>query len=195
MYAENAIRKKNEGVNWLRMASRVDAVASKVQTAVTMKGVSAWGSRPCCGAGWGRGHTGIPSRPQGSAAAGGTPLTLRCLGLAVSVLHGWRHALGARRARALAGPSRGGGGQPFLPAALLPPHSSLWQVTKNMAQVTKALDRALSTMDLQKVSAVMDKFEQQVQNLDVHTAVRQHGAGGPGVQGAAGLWSLPPSKQ
>lgn len=40
MYAENAIRKKNEGVNWLRMASRVDAVASKVQTAVTMKGVS-----------------------------------------------------------------------------------------------------------------------------------------------------------
>lgn len=42
MYAENAIRKKNEGVNWLRMASRVDAVASKVQTAVTMKGVSTW---------------------------------------------------------------------------------------------------------------------------------------------------------
>lgn len=42
VYAENAIRKKNEGVNWLRMASRVDAVASKVQTAVTMKGVSVW---------------------------------------------------------------------------------------------------------------------------------------------------------
>lgn len=41
VYAENAIRKKNEGLNWLRMASRVDAVASKVQTAVTMKGVSA----------------------------------------------------------------------------------------------------------------------------------------------------------
>lgn len=42
-----------------------------------------------------------------------------------------------------------------------------------MAQVTKALDRALSTMDLQKVSAVMDRFEQQVQNLDVHTSVRR----------------------
>lgn len=40
VYAENAIRKKNEGVNWLRMASRIDAVASKVQTAATMKGVS-----------------------------------------------------------------------------------------------------------------------------------------------------------
>ncbi|XP_072290745.1 charged multivesicular body protein 1a [Eucyclogobius newberryi] len=82
VYAENAIRKKNEGINWLRMASRVDAVASKVQTAVTMKGV-----------------------------------------------------------------------------------------TKNMGQVTKALDKALNTMDLQKVSAVMDKFETQVQNLDVHTSV------------------------
>lgn len=90
VYAENAIRKKNEGVNWLRMASRVDAVASKVQTAVTMKGV-----------------------------------------------------------------------------------------TKNMAQVTKALDKALSAMDLQKVSAVMDRFEQQVQNLDVHTSV-----GGRGGRGA-----------
>lgn len=40
VYAENAIRKKNEGLNWLRMASRVDAVASKVQTAATMKSVS-----------------------------------------------------------------------------------------------------------------------------------------------------------
>ncbi|KFU85770.1 Charged multivesicular body protein 1a, partial [Chaetura pelagica] len=83
VYAENAIRKKNEGLNWLRMSSRVDAVASKVQTAVTMKGV-----------------------------------------------------------------------------------------TKNMAQVTKALDKALSSMDLQKVSAVMDKFEQQAQNM-VEPAVPQ----------------------
>ncbi|KAL0150543.1 hypothetical protein M9458_054136, partial [Cirrhinus mrigala] len=84
VYAENAIRKKNEGLNWLRMASRVDAVASKVQTAVTMKGV-----------------------------------------------------------------------------------------TKNMTQVTKSLDKALNSMDLQKVSAVMDKFESQVQNLDVHTSVSE----------------------
>lgn len=49
MYAENAIRKKNEGVNWLRMASRVDAVASKVQTAVTMKGVSPRPRPRACG--------------------------------------------------------------------------------------------------------------------------------------------------
>ena len=39
IYAENAIRKKNEGLNYLRMAARVDAVSSKVQTAVTMKQV------------------------------------------------------------------------------------------------------------------------------------------------------------
>jgi len=40
IYAENAIRKKNEGLNYLRMASRVDAVRCKVQSAVTMKGVA-----------------------------------------------------------------------------------------------------------------------------------------------------------
>ncbi len=39
IYAENAIRKKNESLNYLRLASRVDAVASKVQTAVSMKQV------------------------------------------------------------------------------------------------------------------------------------------------------------
>ena len=51
-------------------------------------------------------------------------------------------------------------------------------MTKNMAQVTKALDKALSAMDLQKVSAVMDRFEQQVQNLDVHTSVGGRGGRG-----------------
>lgn len=40
IYAENAIRKKNEGLNYLRLSSRVDAVASKVRTAMTMKQVT-----------------------------------------------------------------------------------------------------------------------------------------------------------
>lgn len=68
-----------------------------------------------------------------------------------------------------------------------------------MAQVTKALDRALSTMDLQKVSAVMDRFEQQVQNLDVHTSVCHlcSGRAGECVQGVAHVagpprWGPPP---
>jgi len=40
IYAQNAIRKKNEALNYLRLSSRVDAVASKVQTAVTMKSMT-----------------------------------------------------------------------------------------------------------------------------------------------------------
>jgi len=40
IYAENAIRKKNEGLNYLRFSSKVDAVSSRVQTALTMKQVS-----------------------------------------------------------------------------------------------------------------------------------------------------------
>ncbi|KAJ2725826.1 hypothetical protein GGI07_001033 [Coemansia sp. Benny D115] len=39
IYASNAIRKKNERINITKMASRVDAVASRVQTAVTMQQV------------------------------------------------------------------------------------------------------------------------------------------------------------
>ncbi|PSS35425.1 hypothetical protein PHLCEN_2v1580 [Hermanssonia centrifuga] len=37
IYAANAIRKKNEALNLLRLSSKVDAVASRVETAVTMK--------------------------------------------------------------------------------------------------------------------------------------------------------------
>ncbi len=39
IYAENAIRKKNEGLNMLRLAGRISAVASRVQTAMHMKEV------------------------------------------------------------------------------------------------------------------------------------------------------------
>ena len=37
IHAENAIRQKNQSLNHLRMAARIDAVASRVQTAVTTK--------------------------------------------------------------------------------------------------------------------------------------------------------------
>lgn len=40
IYAENAIRKKNEHLNYLRMAARIDGVHAKVQTAITMKGIT-----------------------------------------------------------------------------------------------------------------------------------------------------------
>lgn len=40
IYAANAIRKKTEALNLLRLSSRVDAVASRVETAVTMRQVT-----------------------------------------------------------------------------------------------------------------------------------------------------------
>jgi len=80
IYAENAIRKKNEMLQYMRMSARIDAVASKVQTAYTMK-----------------------------------------------------------------------------------------EVTKKMEGVTKALGKAMNSMDLEKVSGVMEKFESQFEELDLRT--------------------------
>ena len=80
LYAQNAIRKSNERVSLLRLASRIDAVASRVQTAVTMR-----------------------------------------------------------------------------------------SVTGNMTQVIKGMDKALQTMNLERISLVMDKFENQFEDLDALT--------------------------
>ncbi|KAK6186047.1 hypothetical protein SNE40_008158 [Patella caerulea] len=88
IYAENAIRKKNEGLNFLRMAARIDAVSSKVQTALTMK-----------------------------------------------------------------------------------------NVTKDIGNVSKALDKAMSSMDLTKVEQIMSKFEKQFEDLDVRTSAIESAMG------------------
>ena len=40
IYAQNAIREKNQALNHLRMASRIDAVASRVQSAVQMNSLT-----------------------------------------------------------------------------------------------------------------------------------------------------------
>jgi len=40
IYAENSIRQKNQAINFLRLSSRIDATAQRVQTAVTMKQVT-----------------------------------------------------------------------------------------------------------------------------------------------------------
>lgn len=82
IYAENAIRKKNEGLNYLRMAARVDAVANRVQTAMMTK-----------------------------------------------------------------------------------------EITKQMGGVVKGLDRVVQSMDLEKISSTMTKFEDLFEDLDVHTQV------------------------
>lgn len=80
LYAQNAIRKANERVNLLRLALRIDAVALRVQTAVTMR-----------------------------------------------------------------------------------------SVTGNMSQVIRGMDKALQTMNLERILMVMDKFESQFEDLDALT--------------------------
>jgi len=40
IHAENAIRQKNQSLNYLRMSARVDAVASRVQSALTTRRVT-----------------------------------------------------------------------------------------------------------------------------------------------------------
>jgi charged multivesicular body protein 1 len=40
IYAQNAVRKQNEKLNLLKLSSRVDAVAGRVQTAVTMRQIT-----------------------------------------------------------------------------------------------------------------------------------------------------------
>jgi len=40
IYAENVIREKNQALNFLRLGSRIDAVASRLETAIRMQNVS-----------------------------------------------------------------------------------------------------------------------------------------------------------
>eukprot|EP00795_Rhopilema_esculentum_P017574 gene17574-9206_t len=88
IHGENAIRQKNQALNYLRMGSRVDAVAQRVQTACTTK-----------------------------------------------------------------------------------------QVTKSMAGVVSSMDSAMRSMNLEKVSALMDKFEKQFEDLDVQTGYMENAMG------------------
>nr|CAH8871866.1 unnamed protein product [Trichobilharzia regenti] len=81
IYAENAVRKQKESLNYLRMASRFDAVQSRVQTALTMN-----------------------------------------------------------------------------------------QVVKNIGSVSNELEKAMRSMDLEKLEKVMSKFESQFEDLDVRSA-------------------------
>ncbi|XP_070569104.1 charged multivesicular body protein 1b-like [Ptychodera flava] len=85
IHAENSIRQKNQALNFLRMSARVDATASRVQSAVTMK-----------------------------------------------------------------------------------------KVTSSMAGVVKSMDSAMRSMNLEKVSALMDKFERQFEDLDVQSAYMEN---------------------
>eukprot|EP01012_Entosiphon_sulcatum_P029320 TRINITY_DN3570_c0_g1_i1.p1 TRINITY_DN3570_c0_g1~~TRINITY_DN3570_c0_g1_i1.p1 ORF type:complete len:208 (-),score=48.37 TRINITY_DN3570_c0_g1_i1:100-687(-) len=78
IYAQNAIRKKNEALNYLRLQSRIDAVSSRLDTAIKMRTVS-----------------------------------------------------------------------------------------RSMAGVVRGMDKVLQTMDCDKISKIMDTFEQQFETMDV----------------------------
>lgn len=88
IHAENAIRQKNQGLNYLQMSARIDAVAQRVQTAVTTK-----------------------------------------------------------------------------------------RVTSSMDGVVKAMGAAMKSMNLEKVSTLMDKFERQFEDLDVQSTVMSDSMG------------------
>lgn len=88
IYAENAIRKKNESLNYLRYAAKVDGVAARVKQGLAMK-----------------------------------------------------------------------------------------DIAKKIGGVTKALDRAMASMDLNKISSIMEKFESQFEDLDVRTNVVEDAMG------------------
>ncbi|NXT17631.1 CHM1B protein, partial [Syrrhaptes paradoxus] len=98
IHAENAIRQKNQAINFLRMSARVDAVAARVQTAVTM----------------------------------GKAKTAHFYFFVIISF-------------------------------------TSFQVTKSMAGVVKSMDATLKSMNLEKISALMDKFEHQFETLDVQT--------------------------
>lgn len=85
IHAENAIRQKSQALNYLRMSARVDAVSSRVQSALTTR-----------------------------------------------------------------------------------------RVTTSMAGVVKAMDAAMKGMNLEKISGLMDKFEQQFEDLDVQSSVMEN---------------------
>merc|ERR1712002_153805 len=84
IHAENAIRQKNQSLNYLRMSARVDATASRVQSALTTK-----------------------------------------------------------------------------------------KVTKSMEGVVKGMSAAMKSMNLEKISSLMDNFEKEFEDLDVQTSVME----------------------
>merc|ERR1712062_823234 len=84
IHAENAIRQKNQSLNYLRMSARGDATASRVQSAVTTK-----------------------------------------------------------------------------------------KVTKSMEGVVKGMSAAMKSMNLEKISGLMDQFEKEFEDLDVQTSVME----------------------
>ena len=54
---------------------------------------------------------------------------------------------------------------------------SMKNVTKEIGTTSKALERAMKSMNLEKIVGVMDKFENQFEHLDLHTQVMEGSIG------------------
>ncbi|PVU88536.1 hypothetical protein BB561_005795 [Smittium simulii] len=52
------------------------------------------------------------------------------------------------------------------------------QLTRNMAGVVGGMEKAMQSMNLEQISMVMDKFEQQFEDLNVQTESMESSIGG-----------------
>ena len=102
IHAENAIRQKNQSLNYLRMSARVDATASRVQSALTTKKVS--------------------KSMEVNKKISSLPTKLQ---------------------------------------------------TFRLQGVVKGMSAAMKSMNLEKISGLMDQFEKEFEDLDVQTSVME----------------------
>ena len=106
IHAENAIRQKNQSLNYLRMSARVDATASRVQSAVTTKKVT---------------------------KSMEVRIAIRIFVTMISMSNPPLHYQG----------------------------------------VVKGMSAAMKSMNLEKISGLMDQFEKEFEDLDVQTSVME----------------------
>jgi len=181
IYAENSIRKKSEALNYLKLASRLDATVSRLDTQV------------------GRGGAGGASR---GPVKFDRPLTAHsthsCCWMTVLRLPWVAGCMIRKRGQRLVGFDGAGCTIPCVHASTLRPppprapdqsQAKMGQVTKSMAAITKNLEKALAGSNLEKVAETMQQFEKQFENLDLQTQVRAlWGAVGVGAWGL--VWGL-----
>ena len=147
IHAQNAIRKKSEQLNYLRLSSRLDAVASRLDTQAKMNHHGYGGARlDATGA--------LTRQPAPTKSFSESRETRRNL---------TRRQLPGDAA-AVSGPLRD-----FLSVKRKRKRRKHIMVGKNMANIVKTLDRALKAQNLEQIATTMDSFEKQFENLDVRT--------------------------
>ncbi|TRZ05873.1 hypothetical protein HGM15179_021234 [Zosterops borbonicus] len=214
IHAENAIRQKNQAINFLRMSARVDAVAARVQTAVTMGKVT----KSMAGVVKSMDATlksmnlekisalmdkfehqfetlDVQTQQMEDTMSNTTTLTTpqfaakelnrnskKCdkeekaekAKIKKAIQKGNMevariHAENAIRQKNQAINFLRMSARVDAVAARVQTAVTMGKVTKSMAGVVKSMDATLKSMNLEKISALMDKFEHQFETLDVQT--------------------------